>query len=311
MTLGNNFLSRMQLVMIDLLQGILTRRSLSTAYRILYAVDKELRVKTSCSRSIATSCVLFKKLLPMISATMSLYSIIDDTCCAIETNLIEDFHRHLNFIKPSIQFMLETESEGQFAFLDILITCNSDKSIDMTIYRKPTHTNKYLDFSSHHLFADKIAVVRTLHSRAQALTSSAVSRTQEELTISQVLTLNGYLSKFIQRHSHHQCLLHPKDPVPKEERSGLIYGIPSTNCSWTYIGQTSRTLAQQIKLTSVLAKHSHSTGHPIKRDQAHIINSCPTPQDDALSPWPSTRSHLLNREQGKLPHIYKTLIRHS
>ena len=34
-----------------------------TSLLILYAVDKDLRVKTSCSRSIATSCVLLKKLL--------------------------------------------------------------------------------------------------------------------------------------------------------------------------------------------------------------------------------------------------------
>ena len=75
---GNNFLSGTQLAAIDLLKEVSTHRSLSTAYRmyILYAVDKDLRVETSCSRSIATSCVLLKKVLPMISANMSLYSII-------------------------------------------------------------------------------------------------------------------------------------------------------------------------------------------------------------------------------------------
>ena len=75
---GNNFLSRTQLAAIDLLKDVSTRRSLSTAYRmyILYAVNEDLRVEMSRSRSIATSCVLLKKLLPMISANMSLYSII-------------------------------------------------------------------------------------------------------------------------------------------------------------------------------------------------------------------------------------------
>ena len=60
----------MQQVAIDQLQDVLTRRSLSTAYRMLqdvdvYAVDRDFRVETSCSRSIVTSCVLLKKLLPI------------------------------------------------------------------------------------------------------------------------------------------------------------------------------------------------------------------------------------------------------
>ena len=56
----NSFLSKTQLVMINQLQDVSTQRSLSTAYR-MYAVDKDLRVKTSCSWFIITSCVLLKK----------------------------------------------------------------------------------------------------------------------------------------------------------------------------------------------------------------------------------------------------------
>ena len=84
---------------------------------------------------------------------------VDDTCCALRTDLVEDFHCHLNSIESSIQFTLETESDGQLAFLYVLISCNSDRSMDTTDYRKPTHTNKYLDFSSHHPLANKVAVV--------------------------------------------------------------------------------------------------------------------------------------------------------
>ena len=54
----NSFLNKTQLLMINQLQDVLTRRSLSTVYRILYAVDKDLRVETSCSLFIINSCVL-------------------------------------------------------------------------------------------------------------------------------------------------------------------------------------------------------------------------------------------------------------
>ena len=126
---------------------------------------------------------------------------LDDTCCALRTDSIENFHHHLNSIEPSIQFTLEAESEGQLAFLDVLTSRNPDGSMDTTVYRKPTHTNKYLDFSSHHPLAHKIAVVRTLYSRAQALMSSAVTRTQEQHTVSKALAQNGYPATFIHHHS--------------------------------------------------------------------------------------------------------------
>ena len=127
---------------------------------------------------------------------------VDDTCCALRSDLVSDFHRHLNSIKDCIRFTLETESQGQLAFLDVMITHNLDRSIDTTVYRKPTHTNKYLDFSSHHPLAHKIAAVRTLYTRAQALSSSVVSRTQEERAISQALAMNRYPASFICHHSH-------------------------------------------------------------------------------------------------------------
>ena len=65
---------------------------------------------------------------------------VDDMCCALRTDLVEDFYRHLNSIEPSIQFTLETESEGKVAFLDVLMSLNPDGSIDMTVHRKPTPT---------------------------------------------------------------------------------------------------------------------------------------------------------------------------
>ena len=100
---------------------------------------------------------------------------VDDTCCALRTDSVENFHCHLNSIEPSIQFTVEAESEGQLAFLDVLISRNPDGSMDTTVYRKPTHTNKYLDFSSHHPLAHKIAVVRTLYSIGHRLSCHQLS----------------------------------------------------------------------------------------------------------------------------------------
>ena len=51
---------------------------------------------------------------------------------------------HLNGIEPSIQFTLETKSEWKLPFLDVLLQCDLDGSILTTVYRKPTHTDRYL-----------------------------------------------------------------------------------------------------------------------------------------------------------------------
>ena len=57
--------------------------------------------------------------------------------------------------------------QSHIAFLDVLISRRPDKTLTTTVYRKPTHTDKYLDFKSNHSIAHKLAVIRTLNHRAR------------------------------------------------------------------------------------------------------------------------------------------------
>ena len=50
-------------------------------------------------------------------------------------------------------------------FLDISIVRAANGSFRTSLYRKPTHTNKYLDFLSNHPLSHKLSVVRTLTDR--------------------------------------------------------------------------------------------------------------------------------------------------
>ena len=43
-----------------------------------------------------------------------------------------------------------------------------------------------------------------------------------------------------------QELVHPKDPVPEKQRKGVVYSIPCGECPRTYIGQTGRTLDHHL-----------------------------------------------------------------
>ena len=105
---------------------------------------------------------------------------VDDTCAALPQDLVDPFHECLNSIDPHIQFTVERESRGQLPFLDVLLTREEDGTISTEVYRKPTHTDQYLAFDSHHPTAHKRAVVRTLMGQAETLSSSGVSHVQEE-----------------------------------------------------------------------------------------------------------------------------------
>ena len=118
----------------------------------------------------------------------------------VPNDRVQDLLQHLNGIKESIKFTVEVESKGCIPFLDILISRQPDGSIGTSVYRKATHTDKYLDFDSHHLLSHKRSVVNTLQSRAKSHYASNVITTDEMEHISQALQLNRYLRKLLQGH---------------------------------------------------------------------------------------------------------------
>ena len=75
----------------------------------------------------------------------------------------------------------------------------SDGTVHTSIFRKPTHTDKYLDFRSHHPVSHKVSVIRTLYSRAMKLSTTSLLRTSEEEHIMKAVEENGYPQYLIQR----------------------------------------------------------------------------------------------------------------
>ena len=64
---------------------------------------------------------------------------------------------------------------------------------------KPTHTDKYLDFNSHHPLSHKSSVVRTLYHRSHTLASTMALQSKEDKCIHNALKGNGYPRRFIHR----------------------------------------------------------------------------------------------------------------
>ena len=78
--------------------------------------------------------------------------LVDDILEIVDRGQIQNLTDPLNQVDPTenIQLTFEEESDGEIAFLDTKIIRKPDGSIKLDIYRKPTHTNQYLQFSSHH-----------------------------------------------------------------------------------------------------------------------------------------------------------------
>ena len=105
---------------------------------------------------------------------------------------MKDFYNHINSLHVKLKFTTEVEKDGKLAFLDTEVQRKADKSLSVSVYRKPTHTDQYLNAGSHHLDSVKNSVVSSLFNRAKAITSDLEDLDKEYKRISSVLKANEY-----------------------------------------------------------------------------------------------------------------------
>ena len=74
---------------------------------------------------------------------------VDGVYSILKRMHLENFFHHINNLHQNIKFTTEEESNGELAFLDTLLK-RIKGEISVLVYRKPTHTDQYLHYSSHH-----------------------------------------------------------------------------------------------------------------------------------------------------------------
>ena len=84
------------------------------------------------------------------------------------------------------------EIDGSMPFLDILVMPTEDGSLSTTVHRKPTHTDLYLHWDSHHTLSSKYSVIGTLQHRAKTICSNPQLLKQEEDHLHRALTKCKY-----------------------------------------------------------------------------------------------------------------------
>ena len=118
---------------------------------------------------------------------------VDDTFVILETEHKDKFFNHINAIEEKIQFTAETtKADGSIPFLDTLVTPKCDGSLSTSVYRKPTHTNQYLQWDSHHAISNKYSVINSLLHRARDICSNQDQLEEEQTHIDRVLSACKY-----------------------------------------------------------------------------------------------------------------------
>ena len=177
---------------------------------------------------------------------------------------------------------MELEENGSLLFLDTLLIRRNDCGLDVDVYRKPTHMDRYLQFSSHHPSSSLFHRARTI--------AVGENVSKEERHLSAVLETNGYPDHFIQLAAKQKTRKEPeekpkytvclpyvsgisergefvggliselfattstlrqqltrvKDRILLLSLAGVVCRVPC-GCGIEYIGETKRTLATRLK----------------------------------------------------------------
>ena len=117
-----------------------------------------------------------------------------------------------------------------------------------------------------------------------------------------------------------QIFVHPKDPIPMDQRSGVVYEVPCGNCEQVYVGQTDRSFACRLKehrrafksiddVRSAVAEHAFNSGHTINWDSSRVVDTCRHYHTCIfLESWYiSRRKHPMNKDRGPLSSVYRSL----
>ena len=108
------------------------------------------------------------------------YRYVDDTWVLIKASELDRFFNHINQVDPNIKFTQEGLSDNKLAFLDCLVRVEEDLSLSVSVYRKQTHTDQYLQFDSNHPLIQKLGVVKTLFHRADTIVTKESEKKAEQ-----------------------------------------------------------------------------------------------------------------------------------
>ena len=132
---------------------------------------------------------------------------------------LEEFHQYLDSLHPTIKWSKQIEENGQLPYLDILIikTPNGNQT---TVYRKPSHSDRYTHFTTAQAWKEKIITITTLRQRAEIYCSTEELKQKELEHLEQTFICNGYPQHIINRYLYQN---QPTSNSTEEQSKGHFY----------------------------------------------------------------------------------------
>ena len=183
--------------------------------------------------------------LPMSFTINTWLRYVDNVLTIVKKGTRDSLLNYLNSIDPNIKFTIEPPNQqGAIPFLDTFPR-PSDNKIITSVYRKPTHMDRYLDFNSNHPKSAKCVVVRALTDRAKNVCSSPELLAEEMDHLGKVLKYNNYPKWMIDQHGRNSSERRLIDPETGNEVKKLVF------ISAPYFPGLSESFKQLFKYTPV------------------------------------------------------------
>lgn len=191
---------------------------------------------------------------------------VDDTFVKTHEYDVDSLTQHINNIDPHIKFTIEPEEEGKLPFLDLCINVLDDGATKITIYRKPTHTDQYLNFNSHHPLVHKRSVVRTLINRAKQYVTTPEDKKGEVKHVEDALRANNYQEWALKIPTRTKSVVTTQDVTQKPTQRRPMLGLP-------YVEGLSEKLSRVYKSHGV--NMYHKAGNTLRSSLVHPKDKTP------------------------------------
>ena len=181
----------------------------------------------------------------------------------------------------------EAELNNKLPFLDLCIHVKEDGGTKITIYRKPNHTDQYLNFSSNHPLEHKRSVVRTFTHRAKEFVTTSEDQQCELKHVHNALRTNGYTE---------WALVVPKQKPKTKPKSTNKGNTRPPSIGLPYVQGLSERLSKTFRQHGVSVYHK-----PVNTLRSILVHpKDKTPKDkkcgghirDNMRSGPCTRVHL-------------------
>ena len=95
---------------------------------------------------------------------------VDETFATQKEVHKQNFLECINSVDPTIKFTVkDSKEDGAIPFLDTFVKPEANGRLSITVYRKPTHTDQYLQSDSHHHLSSKDSVINTFSQWAKTV----------------------------------------------------------------------------------------------------------------------------------------------